>query len=340
VDGRFYPANLVRNNYIFDARELFPDYLTNLQLLVCPSAIATRDVPKERYFMDETFSEQYIDPDLYTEWDNETVISRLQGLRPAPECVTSDMYTYLPYAVVTEEQALFLWDLIAERMYYGDTNFMNRNLSLNPSDPETSDNRKRRRGGDTDDRFGGDTVGERRFGDDRDAEYEDRLGHGPGGGDTFYRLADGVGRQFIHDINSPGNDYEAGNNIPVLFDTISEDGLVRMNHLPVGGNVLYLDGHVEFKKYETNTSARYDVEGFWSFFSFGDLPYTADFIDFLRASVYDNSTLMNIPPWCGNRDENVEFKPRYWFYPNDRLYEDLEFNYTFPDDPYSTRYTK
>lgn len=326
----FYPENLVRNNFIFDARDMFPDYMTDLNLLICPTAVSTRDVLRERYFMDETFSETYIDPDLYRDDENEAAINRLQGLRPAPECVTSDMYTYLPYALVTEEQALFLWDLIAERMYYGDTNFMDRHLTLDPDDPDSAQNRKRRRGGDLDDRFG----------DDQDAEFEDRLGHGPGGGDTFFRLADGVGRNFIYDINSPGDDYESGNNIPVLFDTVSQEGLVRMSHMPVGGNVLYLDGHVEFKKYEISTSQRLNIEGLWTFFSFGDLPYTTDFVEFMRASIYDNSTLINIPPWCGNRDPEVEFKPRYWFYPNDRLYEDLDFNYVFPVDPYQARYTK
>ena len=34
------------------------------------------------------------------------------------------MYTYLPYAVVNEEQGLFLWDVLAWRMYIGNVNFM------------------------------------------------------------------------------------------------------------------------------------------------------------------------------------------------------------------------
>lgn len=325
----FYPENLVRNNFIFDAQEVFPGYLTDLEVLICPSAIATRDVPRERFFMDETFSEEYIDVALYRESDNEAALNRLQGLRPAPECVTSDMYTYLPYAVVTEEQALFLWDLLAEHMYFGDTDFMDRNLSLDPNSPDSAANRLRRRGGNPDDRFGGDPA----------AEYTDRLGRAPGGGDVFFRLADGVGRLFITNIDAPGNDFESGDNIPVLFDSVAQDGLVRMNHMPLGGNVLFLDGHAEFRKYETTRSPRFNYQGFWTFFSFGDLPYTTDFIEFMRASIYDNSTLMNIPPWCANREPGVEFKPRYWFYPNDPLYADLDFREGLPVNPYTARYT-
>ncbi len=323
----FYPEDLVRNNYIFDARQLYPDYMGDLEVLVCPSSISTRDVARDRYFMDETFSQEHINSILYTYEENDVVINRLQGLRPAPECVTSDMYTYLPYALVTEEQALFLWDILSERMYYGERDFMDRSQSLDPNDPESSQNRRQQNWSEVDERFG----------DDPRTKYEERLGHAPGGGNRFNRLAIGVGKIFIRDINDPGSDYKSDSRIPVLFDTPSKDGFKQFGHMPLGGNVLYLDGHVEFQKYKDTPGPRDDYLGYWNFYSFSDLPYTRDFIEFMRASVYDNTYLMNIPPWCGNREPGTDFKPRYWFYPNDRLYQELRFEY--PVDPYNATYT-
>jgi prepilin-type processing-associated H-X9-DG protein len=101
----------------------------------------------------------------------------------------------------------------------------------------------------------------------------------------------------------------------------------------VGGNVLYLDGHVEFQKYNETTTPRTNQFGEWMFFSFSSLPYTTDFVDFLRANVYDNTTRMNTPPWCGNRDPDIGYMPRYWFYPRDTLYDDLVWDRE-PVDPY------
>lgn len=336
-DADDYPKNLIRNNYIFDASQVYPDYLGNMAVLTCPSSLTTRDLPRDRYFMDETFSEEHIDPDLYDYQQNEIPISRLQGLRPDTECVTSEFYTFLPYALETEENALFLWDIIAYRMFWGDTDFMNARIMLDPDSFESRNSRRDIVGDDPTDRFGNrstDRASNRpgdRFGDNIEAEYDSRYGHAPGGGDTWYQTAIGIGKIFIRSIDDPGTDYVDDSKIPVLFDTVSQNGLVQMNHLPVGGNVLYLDGHVEFQKYSTTKSPREGFTGNWNFFSFSSLPYTTDFIEFLRANVYDNTTLMNIPPWCSNRPATTPFEPRYWYYPYDEMYEDL----TIDDDNFN-----
>ena len=65
-----YPKNLIRNNYIFDAKQVYPDYLDDLRVLVCPSAIALRTTSqRDRWYMDETFSEDRIDPSLLGQLD-------------------------------------------------------------------------------------------------------------------------------------------------------------------------------------------------------------------------------------------------------------------------------
>ncbi len=70
----------------------------------------------------------------------------------------------------------------------------------------------------------------------------------PGGGDTLYRLREGIERVLITDINNPGASSAAQSIVPVAWDHISV--LVQdFSHVPGGSNILYLDGHVSFVKY-------------------------------------------------------------------------------------------
>jgi len=73
------------------------------------------------------------------------------------------------------------------------------------------------------------------------------LGNG-GVGTTMYRLREGIERFLITDINNPDASATAQSSIWVMQDWVSVDP-ARFNHLPAGANVLYLDGHVEFKGY-------------------------------------------------------------------------------------------
>jgi len=69
-----------------------------------------------------------------------------------------------------------------------------------------------------------------------------------GGGNTMYRLRQGIERFFITDINHPAATAEAASVIPVMWDHISTS-TADFSHVPGGGNVLYMDGHVEFLRY-------------------------------------------------------------------------------------------
>ena len=67
-------------------------------------------------------------------------------------------------------------------------------------------------------------------------------------GKTAYRFREGIERFFVTDINNPAATSLAQSELTVMFDqvtTVIED----FNHLPGGGNVLYMDGHVEFLRY-------------------------------------------------------------------------------------------
>ncbi len=87
------------------------------------------------------------------------------------------------------------------------------------------------------------------------------------GGQSFIRMAEGVERFMITDINNPGASTQAQSTMVVMWDAAAatsldnwqqESNMVansvqKFNHVPGGSNVLYMDGHVEFMRYPSNT---------------------------------------------------------------------------------------
>ena len=72
---------------------------------------------------------------------------------------------------------------------------------------------------------------------------------GSGGGTTIYRLREGVERFLITDINNPAGSSKAQSEIFVMFDQLSTNPS-GYNHVPGGSNVLYMDAHVAFLRYQ------------------------------------------------------------------------------------------
>ncbi len=76
---------------------------------------------------------------------------------------------------------------------------------------------------------------------------------GTGNERTLYRLREGIERFMITDINNPAASAAAQSELAVLWDQVGaalfrEDGRVNFNHPPEGGNVLFMDGHVSFRR--------------------------------------------------------------------------------------------
>ena len=84
---------------------------------------------------------------------------------------------------------------------------------------------------------------------------------------TAYRIREGVERFYITDINNPAGRATAQSEIAVMWDSIMDRKPDHFNHLPGGLNVLYMDGHVEFLRYE----------------EFGDFPASGAGINFHHA---------------------------------------------------------
>ncbi|MDX9973261.1 MAG: DUF1559 domain-containing protein [FCB group bacterium] len=74
------------------------------------------------------------------------------------------------------------------------------------------------------------------------------IGTQAGGGDVLFCLKQGIERFLITDINNAASASTAASIVPVMWDHISTN-TKDFSHVPGGGNVLYLDGHVEFLKY-------------------------------------------------------------------------------------------
>ena len=74
------------------------------------------------------------------------------------------------------------------------------------------------------------------------------LAHPTLGDITLYRLREGIERFFITDINNPSASNMAQSELAVMWDQATKN-INEFSHIPGGGNVLYMDGHVQFLRY-------------------------------------------------------------------------------------------
>jgi prepilin-type N-terminal cleavage/methylation domain-containing protein/prepilin-type processing-associated H-X9-DG protein len=75
---------------------------------------------------------------------------------------------------------------------------------------------------------------------------------GNGSGHKVYRLREGIERFLITDVNNAGQSALAQSALALMWDIIatnSGSSSVKFNHLPGGANTLYLDGHADFNRY-------------------------------------------------------------------------------------------
>ena len=270
-DGRFPPGDnnvvftetslpiFTRNNYMIEADAIFPDYLSDLTVFACPSDSDSRE--KELVFRDLTYYRGLMPPGVGTDPRDPYFIDSTQVAPPDRDCLYMMSYMYLPYAVYTDLQAFALFSMLDDMMF---------GLFYYPVEMYS-------------------------FMDQDIALPPEFWGWGTGGGNTILRLRHGVERFFITDINRPERTVVSATQLPVIFDRVGTRA-DQFNHIPAGGNILYMDGHTEFVKYPDR----------W-----GRIPYTEFFVE-LTATI----DVFNLPPWCHNTDM-IPFRARWEFFPSE-----------------------
>lgn len=226
--GKFPPIShyQVRDRvFSMNGAALYPEYLTDVQLLVCPSdpQVARQDVP-------EWLAQISRDPDLT---DEERLLYT--------EIIVSGTYSYAYFAWATTSNDNFsgIWKGIGN---------LKQEFGWSPDNF------------DADLPVGAPLIDEKA---EYFNITPTPVSRGTGGGETLLRTREGVERFFITDINNPGASGAAQSSIPVYMDTLAssvninketEYGAIaaRFNHVPGGCNVLYMDGHVEYLKYKAD----------------------------------------------------------------------------------------
>ncbi len=205
-----------------DPRAIYPEYLTDYSVLVCPSAPDAGDV-------EDTLS-------IIRDFDNGGNPCLYAGLPDNP----GDSYQYLGWVIDRADQGYATTDLGGNPipLQIASAFFLLYNAQAFTRDPIPDPQTPLRL-------LDGDL--------DLASSVFPAPGHGNGGGNTLYRLREGIERFLITDINNPAASAQAQSEVAIMWDVINlnmvEDGGMSFNHVPGGGNVLYMDGHVAWQRY-------------------------------------------------------------------------------------------
>ena len=95
---------------------------------------------------------------------------------------------------------------------------------------------------------------------------------GNGNGRTIYRLREGIERFVVTDINNPAASAMAQSALPVMWDVVASttSASIQFNHIPGGANTLYMDGHVRFNRYPGEFPASRSFAAIGTLFRLGE----------------------------------------------------------------------
>jgi prepilin-type N-terminal cleavage/methylation domain-containing protein/prepilin-type processing-associated H-X9-DG protein len=220
----FYCDQVNLSDFVFDGPAVYPEYLTDPGILICPS-----------------------DADGLATADDNWYHKRPDGTRYFDPCAMSSVsYYYMGWA-------------LAPRHYL-----------LPGGGGDNAENPRANRDWDESligallGLFGEVAVGARQPAELYDADFTfNSVARGEDF--TIYRLREGIERFFITDINNPAASARAQSDLAVMYDMVQSptrpgNRHVSFNHIPGGGNVLYMDGHVQFLRYPD----KYPVSRTWA----------------------------------------------------------------------------
>ncbi|MBI2425495.1 MAG: DUF1559 domain-containing protein [Candidatus Hydrogenedentes bacterium] len=225
---KFPPKSLSAGNFMFSAAATYPEYLTDLNVLFCPS-----DSEGNLGALTDAGGD-------WVDANGGIVVDMLDGdprggiYDPDGGTQTSDRsYIYLGWAIPDNSYIVPINPMLT---FYVSAQLL----------PYIS--------GDYD------VVAEEA---DADQTLENHPGNSVIAAGTdldIRRFREGIERFFITDINNPAGSAMAQSTLAVMWDVTGTDVSI-FNHVPGGSNVLYMDGHVEFARYETRVNVAADASG-------------------------------------------------------------------------------
>ncbi len=205
--------------YFFEMRAIYPEYLSDVNVLVCPS-----DADGQTVLDDGSWNK--VDASNNPVIDGEIDLCKVTAIsyQYLAWAVTDDLVTNSSYTG-TEERWGFRGDIGFKDSLSGADSLFLAALGTTWLQPE----------------FGGNgDMGV--FDSDWDFTSDD------GSSKTMMRLREGIERFFITDINNPAGSSMGQSTVPVMWDIVN-DNAANFNHIPGGCNVIYMDGHVKFHRY-------------------------------------------------------------------------------------------
>ena len=228
--GEKFPPRMIRNIHgnlsdtmIFNGPSMFPEYVTDLTVVWCPSWPGT---PLERY-------------------DNGVrragVTTGNKNGRIEPEELLKSPYNYMGWVVM--ESRNLLGDKAGTEGSGVGGRFEGADYEDTPI-KELADANIASEGAASDEDF---------------KVSEVFAGTQVGAGNKILRVREGVERFLITDINSPTNAV-AQSQIPIMWDHYTPQ-IKGSCHIPGGMNVLYMDGHVHYERYPQDTPWMVTLDG-------------------------------------------------------------------------------
>jgi len=221
----FPPCQNLTNTFMFDANALYPEFLTDPMILVCPSDMEAARGWNFRLIEDKTLSDgSYGDPPKSYE----------AGTIHA-DCIGPLSYVYVGWMIRDDEAMENITEWNHQMLScFASYTWMDSVLPI--SNPATDGWRDK-------------DINVASFG---------FSGWGNSRGNMLRRLSLDLDR-YIHmgewkrifDMVEEGGSPGQGAMVPVMWDQISTN-IAEYNHVPAGQNILYLDGHVAFSRYSRN----------------------------------------------------------------------------------------
>ncbi len=268
----FFPAKSPRGKGMFDASATYPEYLTDIAVVICPSDQEQPDLKMLQEWCSTSQCWGREDPD-------DLSTRRIHAL-------SAWSYTYMGYAVTAHEDDddQLVWEADGILLDPDQTESMLKtslkliqNAAMKPAGLHSSNGTPQTVLGLPE---GVDWVSYFRvhgFAIDAPAMSKKTKtlipDDGTGQSGIFYALREGVERFGITDIYNPAAANVAQSSIPVLYDNLvsgftpskDEYKIFTFNHIPGGSNMLFMDGHVEFLKYSKDGAWPLTYKTAWIF---------------------------------------------------------------------------